>query len=89
MFDLGKPVVLAASVAVLAACARSGSPVVDVAADGLHSPVRRRLGLDGPPARLRRFGLRRHFRLTPWTSFGSCGTRTRKCLVKRRSISSR
>ncbi|HWI33513.1 MAG TPA: NAD(P)/FAD-dependent oxidoreductase [Lapillicoccus sp.] len=40
-----------------------------VAADGLHSPVRRRLGLDGPRARLRRFGLRRHFRLTPWTSF--------------------
>ena len=40
-----------------------------VAADGLHSPVRRRLGLDGPPARLRRFGLRRHFRLTPWTTF--------------------
>jgi flavin-dependent dehydrogenase len=40
-----------------------------VAADGLHSPIRRRLGLDGPPARLRRFGLRRHFTLTPWTSF--------------------
>jgi len=33
MFDLGKPVVLAASFAVLAACARSGSPVVDVAAE--------------------------------------------------------
>ena len=40
-----------------------------VAADGLHSPVRRRLGLDGRPARLRRFGLRRHFRITPCTSF--------------------
>jgi flavin-dependent dehydrogenase len=40
-----------------------------VAADGLHSPVRRRLGLDGPPARNRRFGLRRHFRVEPWTSF--------------------
>ena len=33
MFDLGKPVVLAASFAVLAACARGGSPVVDVAAE--------------------------------------------------------
>jgi flavin-dependent dehydrogenase len=40
-----------------------------VAADGLHSPVRRRLGLDGPPARHRRFGLRRHFHVEPWTSF--------------------
>jgi len=40
-----------------------------VAADGLHSPLRRRLGLDGPPAPHRRYGLRRHFRVTPWTSF--------------------
>ncbi|HYN29149.1 MAG TPA: monooxygenase [Dermatophilaceae bacterium] len=40
-----------------------------VAADGLHSPVRRGLGLDGPPTRLRRWGLRRHFAVTPWTSF--------------------
>lgn len=39
-----------------------------VAADGLHSPVRRRLGLDGRPAPLRRYGLRRHYRIAPWTS---------------------
>lgn len=40
-----------------------------VAADGLHSPLRRSLGLDGRPAGRRRFGLRRHFRATPWTSY--------------------
>lgn len=40
-----------------------------VAADGLHSPTRRRLGLDGRPSRLRRFGLRRHYRMAPWTSY--------------------
>ena len=40
-----------------------------VAADGLHSPIRRRLGLDGPPARHRRYGLRRHYPVAPWTSF--------------------
>jgi flavin-dependent dehydrogenase len=38
-----------------------------VAADGLHSPIRRCLGLDPPPARHPRYGLRRHYRLTPWT----------------------
>jgi flavin-dependent dehydrogenase len=40
-----------------------------VAADGLHSPLRRRLGLEGAPVRHRRFGLRRHFRVEPWTSY--------------------
>jgi flavin-dependent dehydrogenase len=40
-----------------------------VAADGLHSPTRRALGLDGDPVALRRYGLRRHYRLAPWTSF--------------------
>jgi flavin-dependent dehydrogenase len=40
-----------------------------VAADGLHSPVRRLLGLDARPAPLRRYGLRRHYRLEPWTSY--------------------
>lgn len=40
-----------------------------VAADGLHSPVRRLLGLDGSPASLRRFGLRRHYDVPPWTSY--------------------
>ncbi|MGP3984908.1 NAD(P)/FAD-dependent oxidoreductase [Streptomyces sp. KR80] len=39
-----------------------------IAADGLHSPVRRALGLDLPhPRTARRYGLRRHFRVTPWT----------------------
>lgn len=40
-----------------------------VGADGLLSAVRRHAGLDGPevPDRARRFGVRRHVRLTPWT----------------------
>lgn len=38
------------------------------AADGLHSPVRRSLGLDARPASFRRYGLRRHFAMAPWTS---------------------
>jgi flavin-dependent dehydrogenase len=38
-----------------------------VAADGLHSPVRRALGLEGRPAGPRRFGLRQHHALAPWT----------------------
>jgi flavin-dependent dehydrogenase len=37
-----------------------------VGADGLHSPTRSREGLAGPVALSRRFGLRRHFALTPW-----------------------
>ena len=40
-----------------------------VAADGLHSPIRRRLDLDLPPGRHRRFGLRSHVATTPWTSY--------------------
>jgi flavin-dependent dehydrogenase len=40
-----------------------------VAADGLHSAVRRHLGLDAPPAVVRRFGLRCHVTTEPWTSF--------------------
>ena len=40
-----------------------------IAADGLHSPVRRMLGLEAPPGRLRRWGQRRHFAVRPWTSF--------------------
>lgn len=38
-----------------------------VAADGLHSPLRRSLGLETGAAPLRRYGLRRHFSLAPWT----------------------
>lgn len=38
-----------------------------LACDGLHSTVRRLLGLEAPVRRARRFGLRRHYRLAPWT----------------------
>jgi flavin-dependent dehydrogenase len=40
-----------------------------VAADGLHSALRRACGLEPPPARHRRYGLRRHFLISPWSSF--------------------
>ena len=40
-----------------------------IAADGLHSPVRRLMGLDAPPTSYRRYGLRCHAELTPWTRF--------------------
>lgn len=40
-----------------------------VAADGLHSPLRRALGLELPDRRPRRYGLRRHYRIAPWTDF--------------------
>jgi flavin-dependent dehydrogenase len=39
-----------------------------VAADGLHSPVRRQLGLATTPSRHRRWGLRAHFASPPWAS---------------------
>ncbi|MFY0409522.1 NAD(P)/FAD-dependent oxidoreductase [Solicola sp. PLA-1-18] len=38
-----------------------------VAADGLHSPVRRSLGLAQTPARRRRYGLRTHLSTAPWS----------------------
>lgn len=38
-----------------------------IAADGLHSPLRRAAGLEGKPEGPVRFGLRRHFELPPWT----------------------
>lgn len=40
-----------------------------LACDGLHSGVRRSLGLDRPadPSRTRRYGLRRHFTVPAWT----------------------
>jgi menaquinone-9 beta-reductase len=37
-----------------------------VAADGLHSPLRKALGLERPASGPSRFGLRRHFALAPW-----------------------
>ena len=40
-----------------------------VAADGLHSPLRRALGLELPDRRPRRYGQRRHYRVKPWTDF--------------------
>ena len=38
-----------------------------VAADGLHSPLRRAEGLEVPAGGRRRFGLRQHFVVSPWT----------------------
>lgn len=38
-----------------------------VGADGLHSAVRREAGLAREPAAYPRFGLRRHYRVEPWT----------------------
>lgn len=40
-----------------------------IAADGLHSPIRRLIGLEGRAQRpgRRRYGLRRHYAVEPWT----------------------
>lgn len=40
-----------------------------VAADGLHSPIRRALGLELTNRVPARYGLRRHFYAVPWTDF--------------------
>ena len=40
-----------------------------VGADGLRSQVRRWAGLDGGEGPFRRFGVRRHFAMTPWSDF--------------------
>jgi len=37
------------------------------AADGLHSPIRRSLGLDLPSRGRRRWGIRRHYQIAPWS----------------------
>lgn len=37
------------------------------AADGLHSPIRRSLGLSQPSRGPRRWGMRRHVRVAPWS----------------------
>ncbi len=39
-----------------------------IAADGLHSPMRRAAGLDEEAAGARRYGLRCHLRVPPWSS---------------------
>jgi flavin-dependent dehydrogenase len=45
-----------------------GTPAAHlVVADGLHSPLRHRLGLGAPAHGPRRYGLRRHVRVAPWT----------------------
>lgn len=38
-----------------------------IAADGLRSPIRRRLGLERPGPGPRRLGLRQHFAVAPWS----------------------
>jgi flavin-dependent dehydrogenase len=38
-----------------------------VATDGLHSQIRRQLGVGLEPRRAPRFGVRRHFEIAPWT----------------------
>ncbi|MEU8919269.1 MULTISPECIES: NAD(P)/FAD-dependent oxidoreductase [Streptomyces] len=40
-----------------------------VAADGLHSPVRRSLGLTTQPCGTPRYGLRRHYAVQPWSPY--------------------
>jgi flavin-dependent dehydrogenase len=37
------------------------------AADGLHSPIRASLGLSMPPDQRRRWGIRRHVQIPPWS----------------------
>ncbi|BBX66021.1 oxidoreductase [Mycobacterium saskatchewanense] len=39
------------------------------AADGLHSPIRRSLGLERPSGGARRWGVRRHVRVEPWSDY--------------------
>lgn len=39
-----------------------------LAADGLHSPTRREMGLEAPSKRNQRFGVRRHYRMPPWSN---------------------
>jgi flavin-dependent dehydrogenase len=40
-----------------------------VAADGLHSPLRRSLGLEVRSSTTPRYGLRRHYAVPPWSSY--------------------
>jgi menaquinone-9 beta-reductase len=40
-----------------------------VAADGLHSSLRKASGLEAAPSSRRRFALRQHYQIRPWTDF--------------------
>ena len=40
-----------------------------IAADGLHSPIRKQLQLQLPPKRRIRLGVRRHYEVQPWSNF--------------------
>jgi len=40
-----------------------------VAADGLHSPVRRAVGIDATAGTPKRYGVRWHYRVPPWSEF--------------------
>lgn len=40
-----------------------------IAADGLHSPIRRSLGLDAQARGPARYGLRTHFEMAPWSPY--------------------
>ncbi|MEL6345503.1 MAG: NAD(P)/FAD-dependent oxidoreductase [Myxococcota bacterium] len=40
-----------------------------LAADGLHSSIRKRMGLERPARRAPRMGLRRHFAMRPWSPY--------------------
>ncbi|MBM74227.1 MAG: monooxygenase [Proteobacteria bacterium] len=40
-----------------------------IAADGLHSPIRKQLGLSLPAKNASRVGLRRHYHQKPWSSY--------------------
>jgi flavin-dependent dehydrogenase len=40
-----------------------------VAADGLHSSLRKAAGLEAAPSSRRRFALRQHYKIRPWTDF--------------------
>ena len=39
------------------------------AADGLYSPIRKKLGLEAPSKKKPRLGLRRHYAIQPWSDF--------------------
>ncbi len=62
-------VVVSADAVTLRTARGAETAQVCVAADGLHSRIRRRAGLDSEPPRHHRLGLRQHFALPPWSRF--------------------